>query len=102
MTVVVTDADGAVYDYVYTGFSGGPIAEYRLFENDGAALLAGITGTAGGSVMQDPDEVMSVIQPSVHTYVTRAFVPLMTVLGILILADILCRTVTFDRKRKKP
>ena len=102
MTAVVTDADGAIYDYVCIGFSGGPIAEYRLFENDGAALLSGITGATGGAVMQDPDEVMSVIQPAVHTYVTHGFIPLMTVLGILILADILCRTVTFDRKRKKP
>ena len=100
LTVVVTDADGAVYDYVYTGFTGGPIAEYQLFENDGTALLNGITGMAGGAVMEDPDAVMSVIQPATHTYVTRAYLPMMLTVGILLLVDILCRTITFEKKRR--
>ena len=100
LTVVVTGEDGAIYDYVYTGFSGGPIAEYRLFENDGTALLNGITGMAGGAVMQDPAAVMSVQPPDTFTTVTRAYLPLMLTIGILLLADILCRTVTFEKKRR--
>lgn len=101
LTVVVTGADGAVYDYVYTGFSGGPIAEYRLFENDGVALLRGITAGAGGDVIQEVDAVMSVIPPTVHTDVYNAFLPLMLTIGVLLMADILCRTVTFEKKRRK-
>ena len=100
MTVVVTGEDGAVYDYLYTGFSGGPIAEYRLFENDGVARLAGITAGTGGAVMRDADALMSVIPPALHTDVYDAFLPLMLAIGVLLMADILCRTVTFEKRRR--
>lgn len=101
LTVVVTGEDGAVYDYVYTGFSGGPIAEYRLFENDGVALLDGITAGTGGAVMQDADALMSVVPPTVHTDVYDAFLPLMLAIGVLLMADVLCRTVTFEKRRRQ-
>ena len=99
--MVVTGEDGAVYDYVYTGFSGGPIAEYRLFENDGVALLDGITAGTGGAVMQDADALMSVVPPTVHTDVYDAFLPLMLAIGVLLMADVLCRTVTFEKRRRQ-
>lgn len=101
LTVVVTGEDGTVYDYVYTGFSGGPIAEYRLFENDGVALLDGITAGTGGAVMQDADALMSVVPPAVHTDVYDAFLPLMLAIGVLLMADVLCRTVTFEKRRRQ-
>ena len=101
LTAILRDAEGNLLDYTYLGYSGGVIAEYQIFSQDGDALLKSICDLSGGAVMTEVADLLSVVPPDTLERKTSGFLPCVIAIGVLLLADILARTVTFSRKEKK-
>ena len=101
LTAILRDAEGTLLDYTYLGYSGGVIAEYQIFSQDGDALLKSICDLSGGAVMTEVADLLSVVPPDTLERKTSGFLPCVIAIGVFLLADILARTVTFSRKEKK-